>query len=130
MFDHLEFSVTDIKAARQFYGPICIAIGGREIFFDEEGKSVGFGFGDIVQLLLTEGQQTTPKLHVCFIAQNKESVKRAHAGALAAEGTCNGKPGYRDDYGVGYFAAFVLDSDGHNVEILYREAEKDAASRG
>lgn len=58
-----------------------------------------------------------------------ESVERAHAGALAADGTCNGKPGYRDNYGAGYFAAFVFDSDGHNVEILYRDATKVAASR-
>ena len=124
MFDHLEFSVANIEAARQFYRRICLAIGADEIFFDERDKSAGFGFDEIVQLLLTEGEPTKPKLHVCFTAQNKESVEGAHSGALSRGGTCNGKPGYRDHYGAGYFAGFVLDPDGHNVEILYRELEK------
>ncbi len=120
MFDHLEFSVADINASRRFYKPICQAIGMREIFFDEGEKSVGFGHGGIVQLLLTEGQVTAPNLHVCFTAQSKESVERAHANAVSGGGVDNGKPGYRDHYGPGYFAAFVYDPDGHNVEILYR----------
>lgn len=128
VFDHLEFSVEDIDAARRFYQPVCIAIGGSEIFFDDEAKSVGFGFDDVVQLLITGGEPTTPKFHICFRAQSKDSVERAHAGALAAGGACNGKPGYRDNYGVGYFAAFVFDHDGHNVEILYREPDKIAGS--
>ena len=58
MFDHLEFSVTNIITARRFYQPICLAIGGGEIFFDEKAKSAGFGSADIVQLLLTEGKST------------------------------------------------------------------------
>jgi predicted lactoylglutathione lyase len=129
VFDHLEFSVANIDAARRFYQPVCIAIGGSEIFFDDEAKSVGFGFDDIVQLLLTEGKPTAPKFHICFKAQSKDSVETAYAGALAAGGACNGKPGYRDHFGEGYFAAFVFDHDGHNVEILYRELDKITASR-
>ena len=121
MFDHLEFSVADITASRRFYKPICDAIGMREIFFDDGEKSVGFGKGEVVQLLLTEGQATAPHLHICFTAQNKDSVERAHAGALSGGGADNGAPGYREHYGQGYFAAFVHDPDGHNVEILYRE---------
>ena len=121
MFDHLEFSVADINASRRFYRPICDAIGMREIFFDAGEKSVGFGRGEVVQLLLTEGQATAPKMHICFSAQSSGAVETAHAGALSGGGADNGKPGYRDHYGPGYFAAFVYDPDGHNVEILYRE---------
>ncbi len=123
MFDHVEFSVRSISSARKFYGPICVAVGGHEIFFDEEDRSVGYGTGEIVQLLLTEGQQTTPKLHVCLTAQNKDCVNRAYASALSGGGTCNGKPGFRDHYGKGYYAAFAFDPDGHNIEFLYRETE-------
>ncbi len=121
MFDHLEFSVADIAAARRFYRPICEAIGMREAFFDEGEKSVGFGTGDIVQLLLTEGQATAPALHICFSAKSKESVEQAYTGAMSAGGIDNGPPGYRDHYGPGYFAAFAHDPDGHNVEILCRD---------
>lgn len=122
MFDHLEFSVADIDASRRFYGAIGEAIGMREIFFDEDEKSVGFGEGEIVRLLLTQGQATTPHLHICFGASDKASVEKAHADALTGGGVDNDKPGYRDHYGPGYFAAFVRDPDGHNVEILYRES--------
>ncbi len=121
MFDHLEFSVADINASRRFYRAICVAIGMREIFFDDGEKSVGFGQGEVVQLLLTEGQATAPKMHVCFSADSKEAVERAHAEAVSAGGSDNGGPGYREHYGPGYFAAFVHDPDGHNVEILFRE---------
>ena len=121
MFDHVEFSVTNVRSARQFYGPICAAIGAQEIFFDDEDKSVGYGIGDIVQLLLTEGQQTSPKLHICFTAQNKISVEQAYTSALSGGGMCNGKPGYRNHYGEGYYAAFAIDPDGHNIEFLFRD---------
>ena len=93
----------------------------REVFFDDGEKSVGFGHGEVVQLLLTEGQSTAPHLHICFTARGKDSVERAHANALSGGGVDNGAPGYREHYGQGYFAAFVHDPDGHNVEILYRE---------
>lgn len=121
MFDHLEFAVADVEAARRFYRPICDAIGAREIFYDQDNKSCGFGISDVVHLLLTEATATTPRLHFCFTAQSKGEVEKAYLAALSGGGVCNGKPGYRDHYGAGYFAAFVLDPDGHNVEILHRE---------
>ncbi|MEP3275174.1 MAG: VOC family protein [Stappiaceae bacterium] len=121
MFDHLEFSVTCIDAARRFYGPIAVAIGAGEVFFDEAGHSAGFGPGDRVQLLLSQGARTEPAMHICFTAPDKISVEKAYADAISGGGTCNGKPGYRDHYAAGYFAAFVIDPDGHNVEILFRE---------
>ncbi len=123
MFDHVEFSVADIDAARRFYEPVCVAVGAREIFFDEAGRAAGFGTGDIVRFLLTQGSPTTPKLHICFTARDKQGVEKAHADAVSGGGVCNGKPGYRGHYGPGYFAAFVLDPDGHNIEVLFRESE-------
>jgi len=128
MFDHLEFTAANIEAARRFYKPICRAIGAEEAFFDEEDKSAGFGSTDIVHLLLTEGPPTTPTLHICFAAENKQAVEKAYADALSGGGADNGKPGYREHYGQGYFAAFVLDPDGHNVEILYRDSGTTATT--
>lgn len=124
MFDHLEFSVSDIIASRRFYKTICDAIGVQEVFFNERERSVGFGDDTVVRFMLTEGQATTPFLHVCFAAQSRDAVERAHAGAINSGGVDNGMPGYRDYYSLGYYAAFVRDPDGHNIEILYREARK------
>lgn len=121
MFDHVEFSVGDIDDARRFYKAIGQPIGIEEIFFDEEGRSAGFGVDGVVRLLITGGRKTVPTLHICFSANSKASVETAYANALAAGGIDNGKPGYRDHYAKGYFAAFLHDPDGHNVEILFRE---------
>lgn len=121
MFDHVEFSVSDIAAARDFYGAVIDAIGAREMFFDAAGKAVGYGIDEIVHLLLTEGTAVAPTVHICFQAPNKLAVDTAHAAALAAGGKDNGAPGYRKGYGPGYYAAFMYDRDGHNVEVLYRE---------
>lgn len=123
MFDHVEFSVSSILAARGFYGGIVKAIGGEEMFFDDEGRELGLGAGDIVHMLLFEGAPTQPPMHLCLQAPNKEAVVAAHAAALSAGGTCNGPPGYRDHYAPGYFAAFMHDKDGHNVEVLFREPQ-------
>lgn len=121
MFDHIEFSVSDIVAARAFYGAIFSALDADEMFFDPTVKELGLGQGDLVHLLLTEGFPTTPAMHICLIAPSMESVDQAHTAALAAGGLCNGKPGYRDHYSPGYYAAFIRDTDGHNVEVLFRE---------
>lgn len=121
MFDHLEFSVSDIVAARAFYSAICQAIEAEEMFYDQGAKELGLGQGDRVHMLLMQGPPTTPRMHICFSAPRMESVDQAHEAALAAGGTCNGKPGYREHYGPGYYAAFMRDADGHNVEVLCRE---------
>jgi len=118
MFDHVEFTVSDIIAARAFYGAIVAAIGGEEAFFDP--PELGLSRDGIVTLLLTEGPAHAP-MHICLKAHDKISVDAAYAGAIAAGGVCNGKPGYRDDYGPGYYAAFIRDTDGHNIEVLFRE---------
>lgn len=123
MFDHLEYSVSDIDHARAFYGGIVQAIGGTEVFFDADGHELGLGRDGVVQLLLFQGNATGPAMHVCFQAQGKDAVTTAHTVALKAGGTCNGPPGYRDHYGPGYFAAFMKDADGHNVEVLFREPQ-------
>ena len=121
MFDHIEFSVSDIFAARAFYGAVCTAIEAEEMFFDPTVKELGLGKGELVHMLLSEGLPTTPAMHICLSAPSMEAVDQAHMAALAAGGVCNGKPGYRDHYGPGYYAAFMRDADGHNIEVLFRE---------
>src|SRR5262249_44817751 len=55
-------------------------------------------------------------LHFCFQAPTRKSVEAFHAAALAAEGTDNGKPGFRKDYGPNYYATYVVDPDGYRLE--------------
>ncbi|HHB81515.1 MAG TPA: VOC family protein, partial [Aliiroseovarius sp.] len=63
----------------------------------------------------------TRGLHLCFQAPDRETVKRAHSAGLAAGGQDNGAPGLRD-YHDGYYAAFLLDPDGNNIEIKSDES--------
>ncbi|MDP4027287.1 VOC family protein [Methylobacterium sp. NEAU 140] len=124
MWDHIEFAVGSIETARNFYRPVIEAIGFEEVFFSEDDRAVGFGVSSTVQyLLLTEGKPVEPRMHLCLIARSKDAVAAAYAAALSQGGRDNGAPGYRDHYAPGYYAAFVYDPDGHNLEFLYREPQ-------
>jgi predicted lactoylglutathione lyase len=59
-----------------------------------------------------------PGFHIAFSAQSQKSVIGFHSAALAAGATDNGKPGLREHYGPNYFAAFVIDPDGHHLEAV------------
>jgi catechol 2,3-dioxygenase-like lactoylglutathione lyase family enzyme len=122
MFDHVEFSVGKIAESRRFFMSVLKAIGVTEFFFDEEAGSAGFGTGDITGLLIFEADPGPRRLHVCFSASSREQVAAAHAAGLKNGGQDNGGPGYRDHYSPGYYAAFVLDPDGNNIEFLYRDS--------
>lgn len=124
MWDHVEFAVGNIDAARQFYRPVIEAIGFKEVFFDQKDRAVGFGSSRTVQhLLLTEGKPVEPRMHLCLRANGKAAVAAAYDAALSHGGRDNGAPGCRDHYAPGYYAAFVFDPDGHNLEFLYREPQ-------
>jgi len=65
-------------------------------------------------------EPVTTGLHLCFHARSREQVDAFHAAGLGAGFQSNGEPGYRD-YGPGYYAAYLLDPDGNNIEALYRD---------
>jgi catechol 2,3-dioxygenase-like lactoylglutathione lyase family enzyme len=123
MFDHVEFTVSDISASHAFYTPIFTAIGAKVAFYDEDVGELGIEMNGVVGFLVTKGKATKPNMHICFRATGKKAVEMAYEGAIAGGGCCNGGPGYRNDYGPGYYAAFVFDPDGHNIEILFREPQ-------
>jgi|SRR5215211_2518821 len=95
--DHVKIPCTDLDASRAFYGT-ALAPFGYKLVYDAE-SSLGFGIGD--------GGDDDEPFALDF-----------HAAALAAGGADNGAPGERP-YGAYYYAAFVLDPDGHNIEAVY-----------
>lgn len=68
------------------------------------------------------GLATTPGFHVAFEAPSHQAVAAFHAAALLAGGTDNGPPGLREHYGPNYFAAFVIDPEGHHLEAVCKHA--------
>lgn len=118
--DHVKLPVASLAASRAFYGAALAPFGYRLVYDGE--RSLGFGAGDggeddepfAVELAVPP---TAPS-HVAFTASSPAQVDAFHAAAVAAGGTDNGAPGPRP-YGGEYYAAFVLDPDGHNIEAVY-----------
>ena len=118
MLDHVSIGVRSIGAARRFYDAAFKPLG-YKCLYESEG-SLGYG-KDAPRFWTNLSERPVPAdpgsgLHFCFEAPTRASVDAFYAGALAAGGRDNGKPGLRADYGDKYYAAFVVDPDGYRIE--------------
>lgn len=109
MIDHLHLRAMDLDASRRFYAAILEVLGIPLVAGD------GHFYAD--ELWVDRGE-TPSRVHFAFQAADRETVDRWHAAGLAAGGRDNGAPGERS-YHPGYYAAFLLDPDGNNVEAVY-----------
>lgn len=83
----------------------------------------GFGIGDRLDFWLANGEKaTSPTFHLSFSAGTRDQVDTFYKAAMAAGGSDNGKPGLRERHSPNYYAAFVLDPDGQNIEATCRAA--------
>jgi catechol 2,3-dioxygenase-like lactoylglutathione lyase family enzyme len=110
LFDHIHLRVDDLEASKRFYAGALAAFG----LDVREGE----GWFSADELWVTDDGKPTAGLHIAFQAPDRETVDRFHEAALAAGGRDNGAPGERE-YHPGYYAAYVLDPDGTNVEAVY-----------
>ena len=118
MIDHISIGVRDVAKSKQFYDAALKPLG-YQCLSKGEG-SLGYG-AEAVALWISAVDRPVPPdmksgLHFCFTAPDRRSVDAFHAAALKTGGHDNGKPGLRDDYGPGYYAAFVVDPDGYRLE--------------
>jgi catechol 2,3-dioxygenase-like lactoylglutathione lyase family enzyme len=120
MIDHIQLKVKNYEKSRQFYARALEALGYGVESEDPAGKSAGFGTKGAIDLWIGEGAPIS-RLHIAFRAKDRKAVAKFHAAALAAGGTDNGAPGVRADYSPTYFAAFILDPDGNNLELVCHE---------
>ena len=122
MIDHITFGVADFARSTQFYDKALAPLGVRRLFDVPEEHSDGVkvtGYGDDHPWFwLAEERATTGLMHIAFRAQSRAVVEAFHAAAIRAGGTDNGPPGPRPHYHEAYFAAFVFDPDGHNIEAV------------
>jgi catechol 2,3-dioxygenase-like lactoylglutathione lyase family enzyme len=123
MIDHIGFPVSDYPRAKAFYERALAPLGYTLIIEVEQETEKGFlaaGFGIDGRpdfWIGAEGGLERP-LHVAILAKDRASVDAFHTAALAAGGKDNGAPGIRAHYHPDYYAAFVLDPDGHNIEAV------------
>ncbi|SHG84720.1 Catechol 2,3-dioxygenase [Kaistia soli DSM 19436] len=124
--DHFGFQVSDVPKLLAFYEPVLATLGIAKVMEipEEAGfKGAGFGANGKPDFWIWEGGKTAPHLHVAFAASSRAAVDAFHAAAIAAGASDNGPPGIRAHYHPNYYAAFVLDPDGHNIEACCHRAE-------
>lgn len=120
LIDHVHLVCRDLEASKRFYRAVLGALG-----VPVGGESGGHFWAD--ELFLTQGEPIS-RIHLAFQADGVEAVKAFFAAATATGGQDNGAPGERP-YHPGYYAAYVLDPDGNNVEAVWHgPAERSAAS--
>lgn len=118
--DHLWFRVADRAAARAFYTAIAPFAGITQVADDEQLTRFRRG-PQRGSFSLVDGDDATTPFHLAFGAPDRETVRGFHAAATHAGAPDNGAPGERPEYHPGYFGAFVLDPDGHNVEVVHHD---------
>jgi catechol 2,3-dioxygenase-like lactoylglutathione lyase family enzyme len=116
--DHLWVGVRDLDAAARFYDTVARYTGLRGGRSWEAGRQFRGPWATFS--LVADGRPPTENLHIAFVAPDRQTVHDFHAAAVAAGYADNGAPGPRPQYGPDYYAAFVLDADGNNIESLWR----------
>jgi catechol 2,3-dioxygenase-like lactoylglutathione lyase family enzyme len=126
--DHISCAVRDLKAARRFYGAALGAIG-MKINMDVS-SAFGMGSRDEKVFWLARDKDASGSGHYAFRVEHREEVDAFYDAAISAGGIDNGKPGPRPDYGANYYAAFVKDKEGNNIEVVcYARPRRRAGAR-
>lgn len=112
MIDHVNIPVSSLARAQPFYEAALAALGYGVVA--QDGPAIGFGT-DTWAFGIEETCGAFQPIHLAFSAASQAQVREFHLAACAAGGRCNGAPGPRAQYGPGYYAAYVLDLDGHNI---------------
>ena len=122
MIAHTSIPVGDYKKAKDFYTKVLATLGYTQTM--EYGEAAGFSDGKNTDFWIGKNEKGVVPLHVAFIAKNKKEVEDFYTAALAAGGKDNGGPGYRKEYWPGYYAAFIHDADGHNIEAVFYDNDE------
>jgi catechol 2,3-dioxygenase-like lactoylglutathione lyase family enzyme len=121
VFDHVALSVRDGKESIRFYRTVLEPLGIPPIWEGENGAQ-------FANLVVTEREPLSGPTHVAFVAGSRELVDAFHRAGVQAGFRDNGPPGVREQYsseeGGRYYAAFLLDPDGNNVEAVLREFDE------
>jgi catechol 2,3-dioxygenase-like lactoylglutathione lyase family enzyme len=128
MIDHMGFAVADLARSKAFYDAALAPLGLAAIMTvtpEQTGKgtAIGYGKGGNPFFWIGDNERVGEGTHVAFRVDSRREVEAFYAAALAAGGTDHGAPGLREHYGPNYYAAYVLDPDGANIEAVSYAAE-------
>lgn len=125
LIDHLQLVVRDLAASKQFYEAVLGALGGSIQASNEEYFYSDELFVSTAQSRAAQGE-LTGRVHLAFQAADRDAVQRAFDAGTKSGGKANGDPGERP-YHPGYYAAFLLDPDGNNIEIVFHGPHQRSA---
>lgn len=124
MIHHIDLAVTNLERSSEFYAralePLKLGLVERHKHPDGH-EVVGFGALQDPVFWIRDGRLPVSRLHVAFLADSPHSVDAFYRAALEAGGVSNGPPGPRPQYASHYYAAFVFDPDGNNIEAVCRQ---------
>jgi catechol 2,3-dioxygenase-like lactoylglutathione lyase family enzyme len=128
VLDHIGITVGDLGRSIDFYEAALAPLGVSEQMrvpgeLTGYGDVVGYGAEGKPEIWLSGGARTQPHVHIALVAGSRSAVDAFYAAAMGAGGTDNGPPGIREHYHPNYYAAFVLDPDGHNIEAVCHRPE-------
>jgi catechol 2,3-dioxygenase-like lactoylglutathione lyase family enzyme len=118
MFDHIGIHTDQFDALISFYEAALAPLGYGKLASFEDAAAFG---GDKPALWIGAVEAKPVGIHIAFAAHDTAAVDRFYAAAIAAGGKDNGAPGPRPDYAPGYYAAFIIDPDGNNLEAVHRQ---------
>ncbi len=125
LIDHVSLAVTDLERSRRFHDPVLAPFG--ITLLSSDGRIAAYHRGRPNEFLHIRSEK--PPLppqgsHICFSAPSREAVREFHRTGIAAGGTDDGAPGLRPHYSPIYFAASLLDPDGHRIEAVTRASDE------
>lgn len=121
MLDHITCRVRDIEQTAYFYTQALKPLG-YALTFDQtfdDVRVIGFGKNGKNDTWFTMDRPVSGPTHICWKAHSTQEVDEFYKAAINAGGKNNGAPGIRKEYHENYYAAFVLDPDGNNIEVVF-----------
>ncbi len=120
MIDHISLHVTDFEKSKKFYSETLAPLGYTMTGEFPEWQVAGFGIEGKADLWI-QADGAGKSQHIAYVASSAAAVQQCYDAGLAAGGTDNGAPGFRKEYSPGYFAAYVHDPDGNNIEFVFHD---------
>lgn len=115
---HIGLPVRDLGESKKIYDSVIKHLGLE--FINETETSVRYGEDGSARFYIHTRNEGVSNVHICFDVETKEQVDAFYQAALKNGATDHGAPGIREDYSPTYYAAFVLDPDGNNIEAVCR----------
>ena len=116
IIDHIGLAISNYKKSKEFYSKALAPLK-IELLAEDQGWA-GFGKNGKPDFWFGEDEKVQHPMHIAFLAESREEVNQFYEAAIAAGAKNNGKPGIREIYHPNYYGAFVIDPDGHNIEVV------------